>query len=104
MKTTISTLVLATTMAAVDKVKVSLYYETECPDCRATITGDFADAYREQGFLDMAEITYVPYGKAHTTGEAGDYKFTCQSGVPECHFNIIDACAIAHISDPLKQF
>ena len=65
MKSAITNALLATTMAAtVDKVQISLYYESECPDCRATITGDFADAYTKQGFTDMAEITYIPYGKA----------------------------------------
>ena len=54
----------AVTNAADDKVKITLYYESQCPDCRNTILGSFVTAYKVPDFLEMAEITYVPYGNA----------------------------------------
>lgn len=91
-----------------DKVQVELYYESQCPGCREMITTSFYEAFQAPGFLDMADITFVPYGNAQETGTtaSGFYEFECQHGESECIFNVIETCALAKISDddPLLQF
>ena len=44
------------------KVVVELYYESQCPGCREMLTTSFKEAFQSEGFLDMADVTLVPYG------------------------------------------
>jgi len=79
------------------KVQVELYYESQCPGCRQLITTSFAAAYHTEGFLDMADITFIPYGNALETQNDDDddtYSFECQHGASECVYNLIETCAI----------
>ena len=55
---------------------MDLYYESLCP-YRNTITVSFANAFGAEGFLDMAEVTFVPYGNAHETKNGDTWDFTC---------------------------
>jgi interferon gamma-inducible protein 30 len=48
-----------------DKIKIDLYYESQCPGCKQMITTSFAAAMKADGFLDMAELNFWPYGNAH---------------------------------------
>ena len=70
------------------------------------ITGSFAHAYSKTGFLDMADITLVPYGNASETGPDanGQYSFTCQHGPTECQYNFIESCGLNLIENPLTSF
>merc|ERR1712238_578282 len=80
-----------------NKVQVELYYESQCPGCRQLITTSFAAAYHTEGFLDMADITFIPYGNALETQNDDDddtYSFECQHGASECVYNLIETCAI----------
>jgi len=100
------------------KVQVELYYESQCPGCRQMITTSFDEAYHKEGFLDMAEITFIPYGNAlETKNEDNDdddddtdtddtYTFECQHGESECVYNLIETCALHKIGSvfPLQQF
>ena len=54
--------------AAGGRLNVSLFYESECPYCRATVTGSFAAAMRAEGFLEMASVALYPYGNAQVRG------------------------------------
>ena len=89
-----------------DKVQVELYYESQCPGCREMVTTSFYEAFQAPGFLDMADVTFVPYGNAQETGTtaSGTYEFKCQHGESECIYNVIETCALAKIDDPLVQF
>lgn len=88
-----------------EKVKVELYYESQCPGCRALVTNSFSQAFQTEGFLDMAEVEFVPFGNAKETKNAdGTYEFECQHGPSECIYNTIEACALAKIDDPLLAF
>jgi len=53
-----------------DKVKVELYYMPQCPGCRQLITTSFSEAFQTPGFSDMADVTFVPWGKAFLTVES----------------------------------
>jgi len=99
------------------KVQVELYYESQCPGCRQMITTSFDEAYHKEGFLDMAEITFIPYGNALETKNENDddddntdtddtYTFECQHGESECVYNLIETCALHKIGSvfPLQQF
>ena len=85
------------TFAQAQKVSVELYYESQCPGCRQMITTSFAEAYQAEGFLEMADITLVPYGNAHGID-------SCQHGVEECEYNMVESCALNLITDGLAQF
>ncbi|CAF3567407.1 unnamed protein product [Rotaria sp. Silwood1] len=45
-----------------DRVNLSIYYETLCPDSRKFITTQVWNTY--QSILDIVNITFVPYGNA----------------------------------------
>merc|ERR1712238_442311 len=96
-----------------NKVQVELYYESQCPGCRQLITTSFAAAYHTEGFLDMAEITFIPYGNALETKKNEDededdddatYSFECQHGETECVYNLIETCALHKIGCGVTQF
>jgi interferon gamma-inducible protein 30 len=77
------------TGAASDRVNLSIYYETLCPDCRQFITTQVWNAY--QSILDIVNITFVPYGNARELyrPETKLYQFYCQHGAEECYGNVI---------------
>ena len=85
------------TFAQAQKVAVELYYESQCPGCRQMITTSFASAYQAEGFLEMADITLVPYGNARSLTN-------CQHGETECQYNLIESCGLNLIADPYAQF
>ncbi|OEU09006.1 GILT-domain-containing protein [Fragilariopsis cylindrus CCMP1102] len=90
-----------------DKVQVELYYESQCPGCREMITTSFYDAYQNDGLLDMAVITFIPYGNAqhkNPNPNTGLVDFKCQHGPSECIYNIIETCALDKIKGPSDQF
>ena len=47
------------------KVQVELYYMPQCPGCRQLISNSFNDAFHTEGFHDMAEVSFIPWGKKH---------------------------------------
>ena len=91
--------------AAADKIQVELYYESLCPGCRQAINTSFMTALKTEGFFDMAEVKLYPYGNAlESIDTYGDlYHFSCQHGKVECDWNMVEACAQAHISCPYQQ-
>ena len=89
--------------SAADKVKIDLFYESQCPGCRQMITTSFAEAFKADGFLDMAEVNLWPYGNAHEKQTATGWEFTCQHGEAECQYNLIEACSTNMISCPMMR-
>ncbi|XP_044979102.1 gamma-interferon-responsive lysosomal thiol protein-like isoform X1 [Hordeum vulgare subsp. vulgare] len=72
------------------KVPVELYYESLCPPSALFVTYRLAEAF-EDGLLEVADVTLVPYGNA----EVGkDGTITCEHGPEECLLNTVEACAI----------
>ena len=72
-----------------DRVNLSIYYETLCPDCRQFIATQVWNAY--QSILDIVNITFVPYGNAKELyrPETKLYQYYCQHGAEECYGNLI---------------
>jgi hypothetical protein len=72
-----------------DRVNLTIYYETLCPDCQQFITTQVWNAY--QSILSIVNISFVPYGNARETyrPETQLYQFYCQHGSDECYGNLI---------------
>jgi interferon gamma-inducible protein 30 len=51
----------------------------------------------------MADVHLYPYGNAREKQSAEGWEFTCQHGPTECFGNVIEACALKYITDPLAQ-
>ena len=75
-----------------DRVKVTVYYETLCPDSQQFIRYQLWPTY--QNVSSIMDIELVPYGKASYTQSNGSISFRCQHGPRECRGNMIQACAI----------
>jgi interferon gamma-inducible protein 30 len=101
----ISTVCLLTVLAASagsdDKVRYDLYVESLCPDCIGFIEESIAPALEIPGFLDIAELNFIPYGNAK---RADNGTITCQHGVPECYGNKIEACGEIYIPAKMDYF
>jgi interferon gamma-inducible protein 30 len=95
---------LASEKEAAEKIRIDLYYESQCPGCKQLITTSFAEAMKTDGFLDMAEIYFWPYGNARETQTANGWEFTCQHGAAECQYNFIETCAVKLIECPVQLF
>ncbi|CAG9830581.1 unnamed protein product [Diabrotica balteata] len=75
-------------------LKVSIYYESLCPDSIAFIKNQFYPAYSTV-LQDKIKVDLVPFGKATATkSDNGTWTFTCQHKEPECYGNKIQSCAI----------
>ncbi|XP_066150535.1 GILT-like protein 1 [Euwallacea fornicatus] len=73
-----------------NSVKVSLYYETLCPDCMNFIKNQLHLNYKLFG-RDLVQLELIPYGNAK---ENGPKNFTCQHGPNECYGNEVEGCVI----------
>ena len=99
-----ATTLVAATVAASDKVQVEIYIESLCPDCQNITHGSVYEAFNTPGFLDMADVTYVPYGNAHEYADGDSWTFTCQHGTAECVYNEIESCSNKYIADAYQRF
>jgi len=84
------------------KVRVSVFYETLCPDSIRFITTQLTPTFVRLGGFGNAflEIDFVPYGKALTfEDEEGAYTFQCQHGPDECSGNRMHSCALKHLPE-----
>ena len=95
---------LSSEKEANDKIKIDLYYESQCPGCKQMITTSFADAMKADGFLDMAELNFWPYGNAHESQTSSGWSFTCQHGTAECQYNYLETCAKNLVQCPVQYF
>nr|GEV70835.1 hypothetical protein [Tanacetum cinerariifolium] len=85
----------------VEKVQVSVYYESLCPYCENFIVNYLIDMFTE-GIDSIADVKLFPYGNAKVSSNGN---ITCQHGENECLLNTIEACAIntwpdAHVHFP----
>ena len=81
-------------------MSIELYYEAKDINSWAIVNYSFKPAFEADGFLDMADVTMVPFGKANET-IATPYKFDCEHGEQECHWNMVQTCGLKLIEDPL---
>lgn len=84
---------------ASEKVPVTVYYESLCPDSRKFITTQLYPVL-QTNVSKWVNLTLVPYGKSNHTQEAdNEWKFFCHHGPFECHGNKIQACALHEIEN-----
>lgn len=94
---------LATTSSVISleapPVKVGVFFESLCPDCRDFFLNQVAPAISEVS--SITQLVLIPYGNAkytiiNSTSEHPDIKFTCQHGPEECVGNILEVgfCSI----------
>ena len=81
-----------------DPVKVSVYYESRCPDSSAFITDQLEPTMKLLGEKAI-NVDLVPFGKAAVDS---DKKMTCQHGEPECADNRLFACIQAKAKTQLE--
>ncbi|VEN53361.1 unnamed protein product [Callosobruchus maculatus] len=79
--------------SSINRVNVSVYYESLCMDSIEFLTTQFHPAYLIHG--DKINVDLVPYGKAKANNDTGRWNFTCQHGPRECYGNKVQACAVA---------
>jgi interferon gamma-inducible protein 30 len=92
---------LANNAIADDRVKVSTYYETLCPDSMAFVVNQLYPTWTEIG--QIMDVDLIPYGKAaYTNHSDGTVTFRCQHGARECAGNMIQACAVNLLQDTAK--
>lgn len=75
-----------------DTVKVSVYYESLCPDSVAFIDNQLVPTFKK--LSKAIDLDLVPYGKANQTLNKGHWQFTCQHGPEECKGNKLHACLV----------
>ncbi|VVD00452.1 gamma-interferon-inducible lysosomal thiol reductase-like [Leptidea sinapis] len=75
-----------------DKVKVRVYYEALCPDSKHFFIKHLGPVTEK--LSDFLDVALIPYGKATTSENNGQYYFNCQHGEKECYANKIHACSI----------
>ncbi|XP_045594861.1 gamma-interferon-inducible lysosomal thiol reductase [Procambarus clarkii] len=88
---------LVATAAAQEPVKVSVFFETLCPDSIAFFNSQLEPAWNT--IRDIMEVDLTAYGFATATPSGDGYVFDCQHGDDECQGNKVEACAKAYISD-----
>lgn len=80
-----------------EPIKLTLYYETLCPDTRDFVLNELAPTYN--GPLQSNIIlTLVPFGNARFVENNGQTTVECQHKEPECYGNQLQACFIAKFS------
>ncbi|KAL4702947.1 hypothetical protein ACJJTC_008725 [Scirpophaga incertulas] len=85
-----------------DVVKIQVYYECLCPDCRIFDSTSLLDVYEK--LHDFLEVRTYPYGNAKTNvHDDGTVDFQCQHGPLECYGNKLHACAISILNNNMKS-
>ncbi|XP_047545154.1 gamma-interferon-inducible-lysosomal thiol reductase-like [Vanessa atalanta] len=80
-----------------DKVKIRVYYEALCPDSKHFFKKHLLPVTEK--LSEFIDVTLVPYGKASTKEENGQFYFRCQHGEEECYANKIHACTIDSLNN-----
>ncbi|KAJ8918983.1 hypothetical protein NQ315_016887 [Exocentrus adspersus] len=78
--------------ASAQNLKISVYYETLCPDSIRFLVNEFYPTYQDHA--EHMEVDLVPYGKANATNSSGSWVFQCQHGPAECYGNKVHSCAV----------
>lgn len=92
-----ATVLLSIWVVHCDKVSVTVYYESLCPDSKRFFTSQLYPTL-QTNLSKWVNLTLVPYGKSNQTNLGDDqWKFTCHHGPFECQGNKIQACALHEI-------
>jgi interferon gamma-inducible protein 30 len=86
------------------KIKVTLLYESLCPDCQILIKDVLYPQVWKFG-KDFIDLELIPYGNARHTAEAnGSYHISCQHGPVECKLNKLHSCVINQLDTVSRWF
>jgi len=86
------------------KLKLTLLYESLCPDCQILIRDALYPQVWKMG-RDFVDLELVPYGNArHSQGANGTYDISCQHGPEECKLNKLHSCVIHQLVDTSRWF
>uniref|UniRef100_A0A0N5C3D4 Saposin A-type domain-containing protein n=1 Tax=Strongyloides papillosus TaxID=174720 RepID=A0A0N5C3D4_STREA len=77
-------------------LKITLLYESLCPDCQEFILGTLHDVYTH--FKNYIDLELVPFGNAKIDEKTR--KVVCQHGSEECKINKYEGCAINFLQKP----
>merc|ERR1711971_1301387 len=77
-------------------VKVSVYYESLCPDSQLFVYDQLAPTFEIFGPEELV-VDLKPFGKANWTESNGSWDFTCQHGPRECYNNMVQACILNQV-------
>jgi len=77
-------------------VKVTLYYESLCPDCKNIFKYQIFPAYAKLASTQILDLQLVPYGNAKVFRYGEKFVFNCQHGAAECLGNKIETCAVKY--------
>lgn len=79
------------------KVPVTVYYESLCPDSKKFFTSQLYPTLTNTNLSRWVNLTLVPFGKVTTTILDGAKQYQCHHGPFECYGNKIQACALHEI-------
>ncbi|XP_069693930.1 uncharacterized protein [Periplaneta americana] len=85
-------------MQSSSDIKLSIYYESLCPDSIAFFKDQLLPVNKELG--NYLNIDLIPFGKSSQWYSDNQFQFTCHHGPKECYGNIVHACAVKHFSVP----
>ncbi|CAH2090288.1 unnamed protein product [Euphydryas editha] len=77
--------------AVPQKLLLSVYYESNCPDSKSFILKQLQPAYHL--LHEYVKLRFVPFGKSRSINY-GDDGFECQHGSAECLGNMVQDCAL----------
>lgn len=71
-----------------DRVKISVFYESKCPDSARFVVDQLKPTYQALGGDNNLDVELIHFGKASIKGDT----MTCQHGQRECHGNRVFSC------------
>ncbi|KRY17183.1 GILT-like protein F37H8.5, partial [Trichinella spiralis] len=78
------------------KIKLTLLYETLCPDCQEFILNTL-QRYDWKCGQDFVDFNLISYGNARRTRLNNTWTIQCQHGPVECALNKLHGCAISKL-------
>merc|ERR1719384_1128776 len=89
---------LATAASAPATVKMSVYYESLCPDSIRFVTQQLYPNWLHFG-PEILTVDLNPFGKANFSVSGSGWDFTCQHGPDECRGNKVQACVLDQVPE-----
>ncbi|XP_038633493.1 gamma-interferon-inducible lysosomal thiol reductase-like isoform X1 [Scyliorhinus canicula] len=78
-------------------VRISLFYESRCPDCRHFVVTQLCPTWVR--VKEILNIMLIPFGNAEEILEGRSWQFRCQHGENECQGNIIQSCVMHYLQN-----
>ncbi|CAD8060670.1 unnamed protein product [Paramecium sonneborni] len=104
MKTLVILIFVLLQISQCEKLRVSAYIESLCPDTTRFIQSSLLKALQIPQFEELVEITLIPYGKAtQVLQNDGRIVFQCQHGDLECFGNKIQACGFDALNSSQQE-